>query len=179
LQRGLRVAAQELAPYVDVLFLGYGLCGSAFVNARTVLDVDLPVFVPMDHDHPVDDCVAMCLGGRERYQQELAKQPGTFFMTPGWSYHWRQFFANGAVSATSDIVRRVFSHYTRTLLIGTPAMHESEVLRNSREFSDAIGLQTETCSGTIEPLAVAWNAAKESVMTQKHGHKSRGSQSCV
>ena len=79
LQNGLIRAAREMGPHVDALLLGYGLCGSALNNPKELLDVDVPIFIPMDTDHPVDDCVGLIIGGRDNYYAEQCKTPGTYF----------------------------------------------------------------------------------------------------
>ena len=162
LQRALHSAAHELAPHVDALLLGYGLCGNALADAESVLDVPVPIFMPMDHGHAVDDCIALSLGGRSRYCQEQHHTPGTFFLTPGWSYHWRKTFDDMA-SLRSNLGKRIFAHYTRSLLISNPAMSEEEMRRNSAEFSTALELRVEACSGTLHLLNVAWESAKDFV----------------
>ena len=68
LQQGLIEAATAMGPHVDALLLGYGLCGNALEKPEELLcDAGVPVFIPMDADHPVDDCIGLMIGGRERY----------------------------------------------------------------------------------------------------------------
>ena len=93
LQEGLINAALEFGPYVDALLLGYGLCGNALEKPGELLsEAGVPVFIPMDEDHPVDDCIGLLIGGRECYYKEQCKVAGTFFMIPGWTYHWKRIF---------------------------------------------------------------------------------------
>ncbi len=93
LQQGLIEAALAFGPLVDALMLGYGLCGNAFEKPEELLsDAGVPVFIPMDGDHPVDDCIGLLIGGRERYYGEQCQVAGTFFMIPGWTYHWKRMF---------------------------------------------------------------------------------------
>jgi hypothetical protein len=160
LQRALHSAAQELAPHVDVLLLGYGLCGNALADVKAVLDVDVPVIVPMDCGQSADDCVALLLGGRDRYCEERRKAPGTFFMTPGWSCHWKGLFADSRIPADGDAGRRIFARYTRSLLITTPVLPEDTMRRNTEEFNAALHLSMEACPGTLDILAAAWTRAK-------------------
>ena len=55
----------------DAIAMVYGLCGGATagLEARHV-----PVVMPRAHD-----CIAVFLGGRERYQAEFSKHPGTYW----------------------------------------------------------------------------------------------------
>lgn len=60
-------------PDADAILLGYGLCGGATagLTART-----RPLVLPRAHD-----CATIFLGSRERYQQEQAATPGTYWFT--------------------------------------------------------------------------------------------------
>jgi N-methylhydantoinase A/oxoprolinase/acetone carboxylase beta subunit len=54
----------------------YGLCGRALagISARS-----LPLFIPRVHD-----CISLFLGSDAGYRREFDKNPGTFYITPGW-----------------------------------------------------------------------------------------------
>lgn len=160
LRSALSKAAHEFSPHIDAMLLGYGLCGDPLSDPRAFLEVEIPVFLPMDQGHLVDDCVALCLGGRERYYAEQRKVPGTFFLTPGWSQHWKLLLA-GDNHLSSTRMRRVLSGYERALAVKTPAISTRELLRNGREFCLQAGLRLELCPGTMGLLTEAWNAAKQ------------------
>ena len=82
-----------MAPYVDAILLGYGLCGNALKDHEELfLDSRVPVFLPMDGDHPVDDCVGLIIGGRENYYEEQCKVAGTMFINSGFLRHWETLF---------------------------------------------------------------------------------------
>lgn len=153
-------AAHELSPHVDALLLGYGRCGNAFEDARTHLDVDKPVFQPLDHGQPVDDCVALCLGGRDCYYAEQCKIAGTFFLTPGWSQHWKQMLDPQAGKVTLPGIKRLLSAYERALLVQTPALAGDELARRGEDFARQTGLRLEVREGTLELLTGAWEEAK-------------------
>ena len=51
--------------------MAYGLCGQATAGLTAK---DVPVVVPRAHD-----CITIFLGGRERYNAEFEKQPGTYW----------------------------------------------------------------------------------------------------
>ncbi len=166
LRKALTDAAQELRPHVDALMLGYGLCGNALDDPRTVLDVDVPVFLPMDHDHPVDDCVALCLGGRDCYYAEQRATPGTFFLTPGWSRHWKRMLNPHSGVAAQPGLTRMLAGYERALLVPTPALADTEMLQRGEEFSRQTGLRLEIHPGTMDLLTTAWVTAKHSVLSK-------------
>lgn len=160
LRKGLISASHEINSYADVLLLGYGLCGGALDNPQELLDIDIPVFIPMDNDHPVDDCVGLLIGGRECYHAEQCKTPGTFFMTPEWTYHWKKLFASDDLTMNPHIIKRIFKRYKRSLLILTPVMSMDEMKRNSGKFNENLNLRLETCKGTMEILYKTWNMTK-------------------
>ncbi len=60
----------------EAVVLGYALCnnGVAGLAARAV-----PLILPRAHD-----CIALFLGGRQRYRQYFDAHPGVYFHTSGW-----------------------------------------------------------------------------------------------
>ncbi len=161
LQQGLINAALEFGPCVDALMLGYGLCGNALVKPDELLsDAGVPIFIPMDEDHPVDDCIGLLIGGRERYYGEQCKVAGTFFMIPGWTYHWRRMFEQEFGNMNLKMAKRLFKHYERSLLIATPIMSLDEMRRNSESFNEMFGFRTEVCEGSLSCLKTTWDSAK-------------------
>ena len=162
LQRGLKEAALAFGAHVDALMLGYGLCGNALEKPDELLsDAGVPIFIPMDEDHPVDDCVGLVIGGRERYAREQCRVAGTFFMTPGWTYHWKRMFELEFGNLSPEMAKRLFKHYERSLLISTPIMSLEAMKQNSTAFNELFGLRTEVCKGTLSILNQTWDAAKK------------------
>jgi len=162
LQQGLIDAALAFGPHVDALMLGYGLCGNALENPGELLaDAGVPVFIPMDEDHPVDDCIGLLIGGRERYYGEQCQVAGTFFMIPGWTYHWKRMFEQEFGNLSPEMAKRLFKHYERSLLISTPVMSLEEMKQNSTAFNELFGLRAEVCKGTLSILQKTWDTAKE------------------
>ena len=162
LQQGLKEAALGFGAHVDALMLGYGLCGNALEKPDELLaDAGVPIFIPMDEDHPVDDCVGLVIGGREPYAKQQCQVAGTFFMTPGWTYHWKRMFEIEFGNLSPEMAKRLFKHYERSLLISTPIMPLEEMKKNSTAFNELFGLRTEVCKGTLSILNKTWNAAKK------------------
>ena len=162
LQQGLMDAATELGPHVDALVLGYGLCGNALEKPDELLsDAGVPVFIPMDEDHPVDDCIGLLIGGRKRYYEEQCKVAGTFFMIPGWTYHWKRMFEQEFGNLSHEMAKRLFKNYERSLMISTPIMSLEEMQQNSKAFNELFGLRTDVCKGTLSILQKTWDTAKK------------------
>jgi hypothetical protein len=166
LSGALAKAVQALQSQVDGLLLGYGMCGGALADVRALVDTDVPLFQPMDGEHPVDDCVALCLGGRERYYREQRHIAGTFYLTPGWSKHWRRMLDMRTGTVSQPGLKRVLSGYERALLVQTPAMDDDELQRRGDEFAQLTGLRLEVQAGTMGPLVVAWSSAKAALRSR-------------
>lgn len=174
LRGALVEAAEEMSPRVDALVLGYGLCGNALEGSRELLaHIGVPVFVPMDEDHAVDDCVGLLIGGRQRYYAEQCKIAGTFFITPGWASHWRRLLDREMGGVSVDIARRMFEHYERTLLISNPVVSDEEMQVGIREFVEMFGFRVEACQGTMSILHRTWEEARRSLQLQQ-GEAPRG-----
>jgi hypothetical protein len=162
LQKGLMEAAAAIGAHVDALMLGYGLCGNALEKPEELLcDAGVPIFIPMDEDHPVDDCIGLLIGGRQRYYEKQCEVAGTFFMIPGWTYHWKRMFEQEFGNLSTDMAKRLFKNYERSLLISTPIMPLEEMQQNSKAFNELFGLRAEVCKGTLSILQKTWDRAKE------------------
>ncbi len=161
LRKALESELRELSHYVDAFLLGYGLCGNSLINTDELLQSDIPVFIPMDMAHPVDDCIGLFIGGRHCYQREQFAVPGTFFITPGWSHHWKRIFHEVSHGKSPKIIKKMFSNYKRSLLIVTPVMEETYMRKNVEDLNKLLGLYSDTCEGTINLLNQAWQSAIE------------------
>jgi len=164
IQEGLIKAAREMGRYVDAIVLGYGLCGNALQKPEELLaDANAPIFIPMDQDHPVDDCVGLLIGGRECYYKEQCRVAGTFFMIPGWTRHWKELFKKEYGSFDVEFARRIFgmSNYERSLLIPNPTLSVNKMKHNIDEFNQLFGFRTELKQGNLDMLKKTWETAKQ------------------
>jgi hypothetical protein len=166
LRDGVVQAATEMAPYVEAIMLGYGLCGNALKDHDELLsDSPVPILLPMDGDHPVDDCVGLIIGGRENYYEEQCKVAGTMFINSGFVRHWKTLFYKGQTAKKYgvEITKRLMANYERTLLMPTPVASEQELASGVEEFNKIYGLRTEVRPGTLDLLEEAWISAKKFV----------------
>jgi hypothetical protein len=69
---------QELdrLPEPSRVIVGYGLCGNGLAGLKAGAHT---LVVPR-----TDDCIAMLLGSYQRYLEEFAAEPGTYYLTKGW-----------------------------------------------------------------------------------------------
>jgi hypothetical protein len=170
LQDGLVKAAKEMGRYVDAIVLGYGLCGNALQNPHELLaDAGVPIYIPMDQDHPVDDCVGLIIGGRDCYYREQCRVAGTFFMIPGWTRHWKKLFRKEYGKFDVEFTKRIFgmANYERSLLIPNPALDVKEMRQNIAEFNHLFGFRTELLQGSLDILSNTWASAKDYLQEAK------------
>ncbi|MDX1686793.1 MAG: DUF1638 domain-containing protein [Candidatus Promineifilaceae bacterium] len=75
----MRSALQETIDGIEMpslVVLGYGLCGNGLKGLKAGKHT---LLVPR-----ADDCIAILLGSRERYLEEFAAEPGTYYLSKGW-----------------------------------------------------------------------------------------------
>jgi Protein of unknown function (DUF1638) len=163
LKDGVVQAATAMSPHVGAILLGYGLCGNALQNHEQLLeDCGVPIVIPMEKDHPVDDCVGLLIGGREPYYEEQCKCAGTMFMNSGFARHWKQMLRTVyGGEFKSDISKRLFANYKRSLMITTDVMDAQEMEPYFQEFNEEHNLVTESRPGTLEILENTWRDAKK------------------
>jgi hypothetical protein len=165
LRTQVAAAVKEIAPFVDAVLLGYGLCGNALKNTEDLFkDIPVPVSLPMENEDPVDDCVGLIIGGRENYYEEQCLCAGTMFMNPGFSRHWKNILSldlpKKIIHKKEKILNRYMENYERCLLLPTPVLGEVELRKNTREFSEKYNLKIETRPGTLALFETAWETAK-------------------
>ncbi len=133
---------EQMAPYVDAVFLGYGIC-------QSLKGIEKTVSVPLIHPK-ADDCICMMLGP-DRLSKEIEKQTGTWFMTPGWAEIGLEMVIK---ELKLDRVRKygkdplemaklLFKHYRRTLIIHTGVGNREEIMEKAKEFSRHFDLDVE------------------------------------
>ena len=165
LKSGVTAAVAEIAPHVDAVLLGYGLCGNAFLNVNDLFrDIPVPVMLPMDAEGPVDDCVGLIIGGRETYYAEQCLCAGTMFMNAGFSRYWKKILSldvpDRQVHEKERILKRLMENYQRSLLLPTMVMDEIALRENTQEFNETYNLKVESRTGTLALLEKAWKVAK-------------------
>ena len=77
--KNLRQTIQNAIDSIDqpsMILLGYGLCGNGLNNINAGKHY---LLIPR-----TDDCIAMLLGSYQAYKREMAKEPGTYYLSKGW-----------------------------------------------------------------------------------------------
>jgi hypothetical protein len=149
MKEAIKEQIDSLKDKVDIVFLGYGFCQSL----KGIEDeVDLPVILPQ-----VDDCISLLLTP-ERRAEEIKKETGTWFMTPGWAevgvemiikeLKLERIIKRG--KNPIDMARRLFTHYKRGLYIDTGVGSDAGNMAKAEDFCTTFNLTLETC--TAEPV---------------------------
>jgi hypothetical protein len=161
----VKTAVKELAPFVDAVLLGYGLCGNALQNTNDLFkDIPVPVILPMDDGNPVDDCIGLIIGGRKNYYAEQCLCAGTMFMNAGFSRHWKKVLSfnipKKLIHKNDQILKRILGNYERSLLLPTAVLGEDALRDNTKEFNEKYGLKIQTRPGSLTLLENAWEMTK-------------------
>jgi len=166
LTRGVTTAVEIMAPFVDAVLLGYGLCGNALNHAEELFkEIPVPVMLPMEQENPVDDCVGLIIGGRENYYTEQCRCAGTMFMNSGFSRHWKKIMSANLpeklIPKKDKIMNRLMGNYKRSLILTSPVLGEVKMRENIQEFNEKYNLETDIRPGTLTLLENAWEALKK------------------
>lgn len=149
----VRRAIEEMQDQVDAVVLGYGRCQSL---DKLGGDFKVPVLRP-----EAEDCIGVLLG-QKRYEQELSKIPGTWFLSPGWTrmgiefvFHELQLSRVGHKDIEPlALARRLLDGFSRALYIDIPAIDETENLRlQAGKIADDLNLRLDETKGSLSMLA--------------------------
>lgn len=153
----------EAKDAVDAIFLGYGYCQSLKGIEH---EVDVPLVMPQ-----IDDCIGILLTP-QRYAEEVRKEVGTWFMTPGWAEVGAEMVikelkldrARKYGKDPMEMAKRLFTHYRRGLYIDTGVGDNEFFTEKAEEFCRDFNLTLErtTAESTIleETLAECIEVAK-------------------
>ncbi|MBF0291497.1 MAG: DUF1638 domain-containing protein [Nitrospinae bacterium] len=136
---------------VDLIFLGYGYCQSL---RGIEAEYDIPIILPQ-----LDDCIAI-LFTPEKYAEEVRKEVGTWFMTPGWAEvgaemvikenHLDRVVKYG--KDPMEMAKRLFTHYRRGLYIDTHVGDNEYFIGKAEQFCADFNLRLEKVSAQSDIL---------------------------
>ena len=147
LKRVLQESIDRAAASAETIILGYGLCSMAVVGLRAN---GCTLVVPR-----VDDCIAMCLGSQEAYRAQFKREPGTYYLTPGWidvgdspfSEHEKLVQAFGEQRA-ERVMGRILRNYTRLAFIDTGRGSTKRYRDYSQSMAKRFGLRYAEIPGS-------------------------------
>jgi hypothetical protein len=161
LEQSLHRTPQKMAPVIqaevdkaehqdcDYIILSYGLCSNGILGVKARRQ---PVVIPRVHD-----CIALFLGSHERYMEEQAKEPGTYYLTKGWVEEgksplgiYEEYSGRYGKETAQWVIREELKNYTRIALVDT-GLQLTEVHReHARENARFLNLRYEEIKGSLE-----------------------------
>ncbi len=153
LQKRLQEAIDASDGLYDPIYLGYGMCSKAVLG---LVAKKARLIVPKS-----DDCIEIFLGSRKARLDEVAKEPGTYFLTSGYIgdgnsmvyAEYERAVARYGKARAEKLLRSMMSHYKRLVYIRMP---NQESLEPDREYARAMAarfsLRYEEIDGTPEWL---------------------------
>ncbi|MDR1320217.1 MAG: DUF1638 domain-containing protein [Gracilibacteraceae bacterium] len=160
LTKELQKAVDASGAYGTIL-LGYGLCSRAVVGLRAASHQKM--IIPR-----IDDCIGICMGGRERYYREFHARPGTYYFTRGWvevgDDPLRRYYEilEKYDEETADYTTRDnLKHYRETVFIRNDAAGEEEARAYAQKFADFFGLAYSEIDGSAEYLAKLFSGPRD------------------
>ena len=136
---------------VGAVVLAFGRCQTL---DKLPDDFKVPVLYP-----PEEDCIGVLLG-QERYLEELYREAGTWFLSPGWAelgmeFIFREVQASGLARRGIDpmqVARRMLNGYKRALLIDTGVGDRRRLRERAQEIADLFDWQVDTVQGSLARL---------------------------
>jgi hypothetical protein len=151
---------EEIKDHCDSIIVGFGVCQSL---GDLPSCVDIPL-VTLDND----DCISILLT-KQRYKEELEKETGTYFMTPGWCDRptddmFKEFkIQDSALRRGKDpqyFIKLLFKNYKRLLFIDTGVTDKTKYEQTAREVAQMLGLKFEETNGCLTNLKDLLSRAK-------------------
>jgi signal recognition particle subunit SEC65 len=152
---------KKMSAFVDCVLLGYGLCGStASKIERVIRKAKVPVAIPRGRKEEIlNNCIEIALG-RERVQELLREEPGTFFMTSINIMAGRM--DRSAAVDTRRIIKLMKNHYQRVVKIcySVADGKDKEYSKTVENFAKAFGLEIQIEHGSSKIMLEALEKTK-------------------
>jgi hypothetical protein len=151
----MRARLQEAVDRVDAtryesVLLGYALCGNGVAG---LVSRTLPMVIPRAHD-----CIALLMGGRDRYRSYFENHPGVYFRSTGWLERGQDLDQAALLIARygEDNGRYLFEqfngyqrNYRQLAYIATGLEPDGSFEQQAREEAARRGWQFETIRGDL------------------------------
>lgn len=146
------------------IILGFGLCSGAVAGIRSKR---LPLVLPRSHD-----CIGLLLGSSRRYTEEVRREPGTYWFTPGWLEEasvpsgphrglmvdrLSAYYGEDNATYLVELERAALADYTRATLIQWPELARADRLQQVRSIAADFGWCVETMDGDAAWLSRVMN----------------------
>ena len=147
----LRVALQEtideITAHTETIILGYGLCSMGVIGLKATHST---LVIPRQ-----DDCIAILLGSRRAYKEQLDQEPGTYFLSRGWIDagitlldELKRMEERYGKRRAERVMKRMLEHYTRLAFIDMGCEDQERYRRFAQGAAKALNLCYEEIQGT-------------------------------
>lgn len=159
LKKAIHTNVNFISRLTDGVLLFYGLCGQPIYFEENYLGSEkCPVCFLQEVNEdksksPLDDCVAVALGGNFRYRKLLKSYRHTFFFTPMWAANWKLVF--GETEKEFSNFEFTPSHlkelgYRKVAKIRTGLSYEPDFGKNVEKFAHDFGFEVIELEGSTE-----------------------------
>ncbi len=137
----------------DPIYLGYGMCSQAAVG---LVAQKSHLIIPKS-----DDCIEIFLGSREARMQELATEPGTYFLTQGYVgdgasmifAEYERSVARYGEARAERLLQSMMAHYKRLVYIHTPKENNLDAQRAyAKALAERFNMKNVEVPGTTRWL---------------------------
>jgi hypothetical protein len=155
----------------EVIVLGYGLCSRGVEGLRTTR---CQLVIPRAHD-----CITLLLGDKDRYQQYVARHPGTYWYSPGWIQHhlppgperydrmyqeYCEKYGEDNAAFLMDTERQWHANYNRATFVDVGIGTQPEHLEFTRQCAEWLGWEYDRQHGDAsllqELVQGPWDASR-------------------
>jgi hypothetical protein len=133
LRKTLQEALDEIQQPSLVLF-GYGLCGNGLDEIHAGKHT---LLIPR-----TDDCIAMMLGSYQAYREQMAQEPGTYYLCKGWLESGTNPLDEGRAleekygpQTAAWLMDTQYQHYRRLMLVGRDEAELAEMRPKAQEIA--------------------------------------------
>ena len=131
----------------DEIVLGYGLCSNGIVG---ICARRHPLIVPRIHD-----CISLFLGSHGSYEDQAKKEPGTYYLTPGWIEKgetplskYESYARSYGEETAKWVLHEEMKNYTRILLINTGVYEIDRYREIARQNAEFLGISCQEVKGS-------------------------------
>ena len=162
---------RDMSRFSDGILLLYGLCGNSLADIGNDFgDLSCPIYFLTDKEgRPVDDCIAVALGGNKRYEETLSESSGIgFFFTPMWATNWKEVDKEANKSPKAQSLGSMLNSlgYKRVALLDTGLHYtgDFEVESKVNELAKSSNLEIVCLQGSTEIVDRCYQQARDGIL---------------
>lgn len=147
-----RVQAEidAVSSYAGRIVLGYGLCSNGVAG---VVAGPQGIIIPRCHD-----CIALFLGSRAAYVELFNKNPGTYYLTPGWIEEKKdplgivqdEYIQRVGYETAVWAMGEELKHYTHIAMISSGLTDIEAYRQRAKENTEFFGKQYIEIKGNLD-----------------------------